>query len=67
MEEAAITINGVALTVGQSMTVRCALTAFMAVAEDLGGDKLERALMDAYSMRSREVLTLIIGTDGGGV
>lgn len=73
-EEAAITINGTALTVGQSMTVRCALSEFFeamvsARIKSVGGDPHDQALSKAYAMRAREVLSLISSPsapDGGG-
>lgn len=60
MKEALVTINGVPLTEGQSMTLRCALEAFDAdlAANGLGDDEDDetgRALCDSYRARIQEI------------
>lgn len=59
--EAAITINGQPLTVGQSMAVRCALQSFATSLseEGLGDDEHGRAMTAAYLARIREINVLI--------
>lgn len=57
MSEARITINGVELTVGQAMTIRCALNSFGAslVEDGLGGDEHGNAMTEAYLANIREI------------
>ena len=62
-QEAAITINGHALTFGQSMTVRCALENMsMSLAlNGLGDDDGGRATDAAYQSRIDEIRDMIYG------
>lgn len=59
--EATITIEGVPLTVGQSMTIRVALNHFLSSLEEegLGDDDHGKAMVKNYTARGREILTLI--------
>lgn len=60
MDEPSITINGVPLTVGQAMTVRCAIESFATTLEDgLGDDEEGRAMTAAYQARINELRAMI--------
>lgn len=60
--EAAITINGHALTVGQSMTVRCAIEGFASSLSDggLGDDEHGRRMTEGYLARIREIRGMVV-------
>lgn len=61
--ESLVTINGTQLTVGQSMTLRVALTSFvheMGQPNALGDDSSGRDIADGYHRRGSEVLQLMI-------
>lgn len=62
MKEATITINGVALSEEQSMTLRVAACAFLANMREpdpLGGDDIGRQIAASYDARISEVITLM--------
>lgn len=61
MDEPAITVNGVPLSVGQSMTVRVALVAFYQemIIEGLGDDEHGKKMATAYKARASEVLAIM--------
>jgi hypothetical protein len=66
-KEPTITINGVALTPPQAMTVRVAVTSYVKDMNEpgaLGEDNLGEALRTGYLHRGREVLNLMIGVPG---
>lgn len=57
-----ITINGIALTPSQSMTVRVAVTNFhmeMSEPDALGDDEVGRGITSGYKDRSTEVLRIM--------
>lgn len=58
MSEARITINGVELTVGQAMTIRCALNSFGASLADggLGDDEHGNTMTEIYLANIREIM-----------
>lgn len=58
MSEARITVEGTELTPAQSMTVRVAVTAFLAECEDPASQL--GAVGQSYADRAREVLKLIL-------
>jgi hypothetical protein len=62
MIEAIVTINGVQLTVGQSMTLRLAVASFLTTMqnEGLGEDGAGKAMADAYIARASEIEQLLI-------
>jgi len=62
MNEARITINGVELTIGQSMTLRVALQSFaMDLREKgLGSDETGKAIAKGYLARISEMNDLIM-------
>lgn len=64
MTEPDVTINGVALTFGQSMALRVAVSNFVMTLQDdpdaLGTDKHGRIMTENYSKRLTEVLKLMI-------
>ncbi len=62
MNEARITINGVELTIGQSMTLRVALQSFaMDLRENgLGSDETGKAIAKGYLARISEMNDLIM-------
>jgi len=62
MNEARIIINGVELTLGQSMTLRVALQSFaMDLRENgLGDDETGKAIANGYLARISEMNTLIM-------
>ncbi len=59
--EAAITINGHALTAAQSMTVRCAIEALASSLRDdgLGDDEHGKMMKAGYLARIREIRAMI--------
>lgn len=60
MAEPSITINGVALTTGQAMTVRCAIESFASDLEDgLGDDVHGLAMTAGYLARIDELRAMI--------
>lgn len=66
MSEPDITINGVALSVGQAMALRVAASNFLMElgdSESLGPDSLGRELLDGYKARLREILSLMHESD----
>lgn len=62
--EADITVSGVTLTPGQSMTIRVALQNFASTLTEhgLGNDKHGRFMKKAYMQSIREVNALILQT-----
>ena len=63
MSEPTITINGHVLTVGQAMAVRVAITDFyeaMSSKFALGDDDHGLKMTEAYRLRIREVLKMIL-------
>lgn len=63
VKEAEITIDGVRLSVSQSMTVRVALSGFssdMSKPDALGNDEHGLAMAKLYHDRAHEVLAIII-------
>jgi hypothetical protein len=60
--EPKITINGVELTVGQSMTVRVAIAALIIniQSDGLGDDEHGKIMATAYIDRAREVERLLV-------
>ena len=58
--EPKIIINGTALTEGQAMTVRVALSAFIQETDNAIGDEMDRALNRGYAERSAEVFKLML-------
>lgn len=61
-QEARITVNGVLLSIGQTMAVRVALVnmaAEMAQPGALGDDEHGRWMSEQYVARSREILAII--------
>jgi hypothetical protein len=58
-DEPAITIDGVLLSEGQSMTVRVALAAFSLQLGDLGDDLHGRRMSAAYRDRLREIFAIM--------
>jgi hypothetical protein len=60
-DEPAITINGLALTTGQAMTVRCAIESFAAslVADGLGDDETDKEMCAGYLARIAEIRGMI--------
>ena len=62
MNEARITINGVELTIGQSMTLRVALQSFaMDLKENgLGSDETGKSIAKGYLARISEMNNLIM-------
>lgn len=62
MNEARITINGVELTIGQSMTLRVALQSFaMNLRKNgLGDDETGKAIAKGYLARLNEINNLIM-------
>jgi hypothetical protein len=64
MKEAQITISGIQLTLGESMTVRVAVQAFAAslAADGLGEDKLGKDLCEGYLKNIRRINELISKT-----
>lgn len=59
MTEAQIVVNGVTLTTGQAMAVRCGLCELMVSTTDPGTDEHGVAMSKAYRARALEVLTLM--------
>lgn len=61
-KEAKISVNGIPLTVGQSMTVRVALSSLMFSMRDdgLGDDDHGKRMSKAYADRAQEVLKMIL-------
>lgn len=68
VSEAKITINGQELTEAQAMTLRAAVTGFMAdLAENgLGDDEHGKRMCKAYLQRGNEILFLLMGARTGG-
>lgn len=62
MEEAIVTINGVQLTVGQSMALRVAIGSFAESMLDkgLGDDTHGKAMAQAYIARASEIEQLMV-------
>lgn len=61
--EADMTISGVALTVGESMTVRCAVQEFaMTLADGLGNDAHGKVMTKHYLEAIRNINRLIART-----
>jgi hypothetical protein len=62
MNEAIVTINGVQLTVGQSMALRVAVGSFAQSMQDngLGDDAHGKAMAEAYIARIAEIESLIV-------
>ena len=60
-KEALITVKGVTLTEGQSMTVRCALESFDAdlAGPGLGDDEHGVGMVEAYRARVQEIRALV--------
>lgn len=66
VSEASVTVNGHALTVPQSITLRVALLSFHAEMQEpdaLGGGEATR-LAAAYADRAEEILLLMLGPSG---
>jgi hypothetical protein len=61
--EAKIIVNGVELSLGQSMTLRVALTTFISdmKRDGLGDDETGNAIANGYIDRGEEVLLLMLG------
>jgi hypothetical protein len=61
-KELKITVNGVELSHGQSMTLRCALTSFVSemATEGLGNDETGKAIARGYTDRGNEVLKIML-------
>ena len=60
--EADITINGVTLDLGQSMTLRVAVSSFlmqMSEPDALGDDESGRAIASGYTTKLRELIELL--------
>lgn len=67
MKEAQITINGVALTIAQAMTVRVAIGDMLMRFEDphaLGADKLGRSITWGYRASASSIQDLIFRSPG---
>lgn len=62
MNEAIVTINGVQLTVGQSMALRVAVGSFLASmrSNGLGDDPHGKAMAEAYIVRASEIEELMV-------
>lgn len=62
-KEAKIIVNGVELSLGQSMTLRVALTTFIGdmKRDGLGDDEMGNAIANGYIDRGEEVLLLMLG------
>lgn len=59
-QEADISINGIQLSEGQSLTFRVALSAFLtSLDEGLGDDEHGKAMTKAYKQRTSEILKYI--------
>lgn len=59
VDNAMVTINGLALTRGEVMTLRVALTSFDT---DCGDDEHGKAMTKAYNMHRAMLLGLLLGT-----
>ena len=61
-KEAGITVNGVTLTVGQSMTIRVALHHFASdlYQDGLGDDDHGRKMTEQYQSRTSEIINIIM-------
>lgn len=66
MDEAIVTINGVQLTVGQSMTLRVAIGSFLAGMQNdgLGDSAAGKAMAEAYVARASEIEQLMVRSPG---
>lgn len=64
MDEAIIVINGVSLNIGQSMTLRVAVTSFLTNMqnEGLGEDPAGKSMAEAYIARASEIEELLVTT-----
>lgn len=63
MNEAIVTINGVQLTVGQSMALRVAVGSFLASMQNdgLGDSEAGKVMAEAYIARATEIESLLVG------